>query len=202
VAFLTLGDVISAAIYQSGRFSSEDTIYVWGTLAGSSIGLLASTLGRLYSSAYYALRDTRTPLYYAVMRVIFATILGYVFALPLPPLLGVHARWGVAGLTIASGIAGWVEFVWLRYTLNRRIGHTGVPLSFLLPLWSAAIVGAVAAWMIKLFIGPQHPILRAVLILTPYALIYMAIAYKLHLPEAQMVVRRFLRFTSRHQSLG
>src|SRR6185312_8815631 len=61
MAFLALGDVVTAAIYQSGKFSRADAVYVWGVLAGSSIGLLASSLGRLYSSTYYALRDTRTP---------------------------------------------------------------------------------------------------------------------------------------------
>src|SRR6266581_1950578 len=64
-AFLVLGDVIVAAIYQSGRFTHADAMYVWGILAGSTVGLLASTLGRLYSSTYYALKDTRTPLRYA-----------------------------------------------------------------------------------------------------------------------------------------
>ena len=42
---------------------------VWGILAGSALGLLASTLGRLYSSTYYALHDTRTPLAFAVVRI-------------------------------------------------------------------------------------------------------------------------------------
>src|SRR4030095_12609791 len=59
VAFLALGDVIAAALLQTGRFTRDDAQYVWGILAGSAIGLLASTLGRLYSSSYYALRDTR-----------------------------------------------------------------------------------------------------------------------------------------------
>ena len=35
------------------------TVYVWAILAGSAIGLLASTWGRLYASTYYALQDTR-----------------------------------------------------------------------------------------------------------------------------------------------
>ena len=65
MAFLALGDVIAAALFQTGRFTREDAVYVWGILAGSAVGLLASTLGRLYSSTYYALRDTRTPLRYA-----------------------------------------------------------------------------------------------------------------------------------------
>ena len=70
VAFLVLGDVIVAAVYQTGRFTRGDAIYVWGILAGATVGLLASTLGRLYSSAYYALRDTRTPLRFAIVRVV------------------------------------------------------------------------------------------------------------------------------------
>ena len=51
-------------------------LYVWAILAGSSVGLLASTLGRLYSSTYYALRDTRTPLRYALVRLSLTTALG------------------------------------------------------------------------------------------------------------------------------
>ena len=47
-AFLALGDVIAAALFQTGRFGHDDAVYVWGILAGSAVGLLASTLGRLY----------------------------------------------------------------------------------------------------------------------------------------------------------
>src|SRR5262249_27352820 len=67
VGFLTLGDVIAAAILQTGRFSRTDSIYVWGILAGSSVGLLAQTLGRLYVNGYYALRDPRSPLNFAIV---------------------------------------------------------------------------------------------------------------------------------------
>ena len=73
VAFLALGDVVAAALFQTGRFTYGDAVYVWGILAGSSIGLLATTLARLYSSTYYALRDTRTPLRYALVHVGVAT---------------------------------------------------------------------------------------------------------------------------------
>jgi putative peptidoglycan lipid II flippase len=58
VAFLVLGDVVAAAMFQTGRFTHDDAIYVWGILAGFSLGLLATTCARLYSSSYYALRDT------------------------------------------------------------------------------------------------------------------------------------------------
>src|SRR5258705_1541317 len=77
MAFLALGDVIAAVLYQTGRFTHTDSKYVWAILAGSSVGLLASTLGRLYSSTYYALHDTRTPLRYALIRVTLTTLLAY-----------------------------------------------------------------------------------------------------------------------------
>ncbi len=94
VAFLALGDIITALIYQSGAFRRGQTVYVWGILAGSAVGLLATTLARLYSSTFYALKDTRTPLRYALVRIALTIALGWVFAFPLPPLLGLD-RGGV-----------------------------------------------------------------------------------------------------------
>lgn len=149
VAFLVLGDVIVAAIYRTGQFGSRDVALVWSVLAGSAVGLLASTSGRLYSSAFYALRDTRTPLNFAVVRVILTVALGYLFALPLPRWLGVDRLWGVAGLTFSAGIAGWVEFALLRRALHKRIGTVPPQLSRTLRLWGAAFVAAAAGYGAK-----------------------------------------------------
>jgi len=88
MAMMAFGDVMTGALYQTGKFGRADSKYVWGILAGSTIGLLASTLGRLYASTFYALHDTRTPLRYAVIRVVLTTGLGYLCAIPLPPLIG------------------------------------------------------------------------------------------------------------------
>ena len=145
------------ALFQTGRFTRVDAVYVWGILAGSAVGLLASTLGRLYSSTYYALRDTRTPLRYALVRVALTTVLGYVFALPLPRLLGMAPQWGAAGLTASAGIAGWVEMLLLRHTLNARIGRTGLSAEYAGKLWASALVGAAVAWAVKLATPPLRP---------------------------------------------
>jgi len=190
VAFLILGDVIVAAIYRSGRFTQTDVTYVWGILAGSTVGLLASTLGRLYASTYYALRDTRTPLRFAIIRVILTTILGYLFALPLPHWLGIEPRWGVAGLTISAGISSWVEFALLRRALNRRIGASGVPASFLAQLWAAALIAAAVAWGVHHTIGPRSPIPAAILVLGIYGSLYFAATLLFRLPEARSLFSR------------
>lgn len=193
VAFLALGDVIVAAIYRTGRFTHDDVIYVWGILAGATVGLLASTLGRLYASAYYALRDTRTPLRFAVVRVMLTTILGYLCAIPLPPMLGIEPRWGVAGLTISAGISSWVEFALLRRALNRRIGATGVGVEFLARLWAAALLAAAGGWAVRHYFGDHSPILLAVLALTPYGFIYFAATWALRLDEARSLFGRVSR---------
>ncbi len=188
VGFLALGDVIVAAIYQTGRFKHDDVIYVWVILAGSTVGLLASTLGRLYSSGFYALRDTRTPLRFAIVRVLLTTILGYLSAYPLPRLLGIEPRWGVAGLTISAGMASWVEFTLLQRGIRRRIGQVGVPLAFLAQVWIAALLAAAAARGLLFFLGPRGPILLAVPVLGVYGLVFFAVSLALKLPEAQSMI--------------
>jgi putative peptidoglycan lipid II flippase len=193
VAFVALGDVIAAALFQTGRFSHDNAIYVWGILAGSSIGLLAQTLGRLYSSTYYALRDTRTPLRYAIVRVVLTTVLGYLCAIPLPRALGIAPMWGAAGLTASAGIAGWVEMLLLRSTLNGRIGATGLQADYVAQLWSAAAAGAAVAWAIKLAMPSANPVAAAVLILGPYGVAYLAIVFALGVPEASSALRRLRR---------
>jgi putative peptidoglycan lipid II flippase len=199
MAMLALGDVMTAALYQTGQFKQADSTFVWGILAGSTIGLLASTLGRLYASTYYALHDTRTPLLFAVIRVTLTTVLGYLCAIPLPPALGIDPKWGVAGLTASAGIAGWIEFALLRQSLNKRIGKTGLPLSYVAKLWLAAAVGAGVGWAIKLSVGAHHPVIIAMLVLIPYGLIYFAVTAALRVPELNSVLGRVLRLAGRRR---
>jgi putative peptidoglycan lipid II flippase len=196
-AFLVLGDVIVAAIYQSGRFTHADANYVWGILAGSTVGLLASTLGRLYSSTYYALKDTRTPLNFAIIRVVLTTVLGYICAIPLPHALGIDSRWGVAGLTISAGISSWIEFTLLRRTLNRRIGATGLSGAYLAKGWGAALVAAGIGRAILLVAGRHNPVILAIVVLGPYGVAYFAGAAALGLPEVRAILGMFSRMRAR-----
>jgi putative peptidoglycan lipid II flippase len=192
VAFLALGDVIAATLFQSGHFKHADSEYVWAILAGSAVGLLASTLGRLYSSTYYALRDTRTPLRFAAVRVALTTVLGYLCAIRLPPLIGLAPEWGVAGLTSSAGVAGWVEFTLLRRTLNRRIGNTGLPAALVAKLWTAAAVAAAAGWMVKYAIGIESPRVDGLAILAAYGLTYFGVSYLLGVEECARAIKRVI----------
>ena len=140
VAFAALGDVIAGVLLQTGRFTATDSRYVWGILAGSSIGLLATTMARLYSVAHYAVGDTKSPLRFAAVRLVTATVLGYLGAIVLPPFLRLAPHWGAAGLTASAGVAGWIEFLMLRASLNRRVGTKGLEKAYAARIWAAAIV--------------------------------------------------------------
>jgi putative peptidoglycan lipid II flippase len=193
MAFLALGDVVAGGVLQSGLFTHANSVYVWGILAGSTVGLLASTLGRLYSSTYYALRDTRTPLRYAIVRVTLTAVLGYVASIWLPRWLGLEQRWGAAGLTASAGVAGWVEFSLLRRTLNARIGSTGLAPGFQAKLWTAAAMAAAVAWAVKLGLGPRHPVVEAVAVLGTYGVAYFAVAAVLRIEEPAALLARLRR---------
>ena len=193
VAFLALGDILAGALFKSGRFTQADSVYVWSILAGSAVGLLASTLGRLYASTYYALRDARTPLRYAIVRVVLTSGLGYLFAIPLPKALGIDPHWGVAGLTASAGIAGWVEFVLLRRTLNARIGRTGLPASYVWRLYLAAAAAAAVAWGVKELVGARPAILLAALTIVPYGAVYFGVTAAIGIPEVGAVLGRLRR---------
>lgn len=192
-AFLAFGGVIAAALFQTGRFTASDSRFVWAILAGSAIGLLAATLGRLYNSALYALRDTRTPLRCATIRVVLTVTLGYLAALQLPPLLGIEARWGTAGLTATAGIAAWIEFHLLRSALNRRIGPSGLPFEILSKLWIAALGGVGVGLAVYARTTGVGVIPRAVLVLLPYGVTYLALTIALRVPEGMGLLKRLRR---------
>ena len=197
IAFLALGDMLSVILFESGKFTRDDTLWVWQALAGSTIGLLASTWGRLYSSTFYALRDTRTPLNFAIVRVVLTTVLGYSAALYLPDMLGVNKRLGVAALTTASGVAACVEYMLLKRAMNRRIGHTSVSPSHTLRLWLAAMAAAGIAWGIKLGLYGAPKFWAAIAAVAVFGVAYLLITSILGIREAVEMTSRIRRRATR-----
>jgi putative peptidoglycan lipid II flippase len=195
VAFLAFGDVAIAALFRGGRFVAQDVRDVWFILAGSTIGLLAATLARLYSSTFYALRDTRTPLKYAAVRVVLTAGLGVFCGLWLPPALHLDPKLGAAGLTASAGVAGWIEFALLRRGIARRIGKVDVPAGLLARLWVAALgAGAAGIGIRFLFAGlPASRIaalVKAAAVFGTFGAVYLLLTLALEVPEAAAMVRR------------
>jgi putative peptidoglycan lipid II flippase len=215
VAFIFIGRVLVAALYQTGEFRSDDSLYVWYILVGSTFGMLAVTLGRLYSSAFYALRDPKTPLRFAVLRVTLTAVLGLLFAFPLRPyiidlILLLHMPLpnlpegtlllGAIGLTASAGLAGWIEFAMLRRALARRIGSVKLAPSFLGRLWISGLVAAVAGVACQLYIAPHvtphlpfRHISEAIIVAGAFGVVYFGAAIALGVGEARATLQRFTR---------
>jgi putative peptidoglycan lipid II flippase len=193
LAFLCIGQGIAAVLLQHGRFTEADSVRTWAILAGSAVGLVASAQGRLYSSTFYALRDTRTPLWFAVARVALTGLLGWFFAFPLPRMLGLPAWTGAVGLTASAGIAGWVEFFLLRRAIARRIGPTGIPVGRLARLWGAGLLAGAAGWSVMHFMDGRHQTLRGILAMLAFSAVYGLATLALGVPEARALVARVRR---------
>ncbi len=168
LGYLALGDLIVAALYQRGAFGHADTLLVWIVLLGFTLGLFASTGTRLFSSAFFALHDTKTPAKTAAIRVATAAVLGvalmvqleavhtpavaigglrlpaasfgpYGFGFWRPPAIG---GLGTLGLTLAAGLAAWLEWWILRRRLGQHLGPVAPPVR---PLMRMILAGTVAA---------------------------------------------------------
>jgi putative peptidoglycan lipid II flippase len=208
VAFLALGQVVVAGIYGAGRFSSADVIAVWLILAAYSLGLLASTSTRIYQSAFFALRDTKTPARVATMRVLMAAICGAVLMLQFQPITigsltipgGLFADLRVAGsslgpvgLALGAAAGAWLEWTLLYRSLRKRIGDVGAGLSHLARMFAAALIAAVAGYAVKWAIGPMHAIVVAALVLGTFGVVYFGVARLFGLSEAKVVMDSVMR---------
>jgi putative peptidoglycan lipid II flippase len=205
IGYLVLGDVILGAVYERGDFTRADTALVHLILAGYALGLLASTASRLYSSAFFALQDTKTPAKIAVIRVATSAVLGATLMVLLEPievfgltigrgeavtLLGNPI--GAAGLTAATGAAAWLEWTLLRRALGRRIGDASAG-TVLLRLFAAAIIGAGAGRGLLFVLPPLNSFLAALVALGTFGIIYFALARLFGVEEVSSAIARVTR---------
>lgn len=197
VAFLAFGDLLARLVYEGGEFGPKDVEWMWGVMAGSAVGLLASTLGRLYASSLYALHDTRTPLRFAVVRVALTTALGFAASLWLPGVAGFDPRWAVSGLTVSAGVAAWVEFALLRRAVGERIGAVVLPRSFPFVLWGCAAGAAAVGWGVRELLGGARGLVASALVLLAYSLAYGIAALAAGVPQARAIAGRFGRMRPR-----
>jgi putative peptidoglycan lipid II flippase len=208
VAFAVLGDVVVATLLQTGKFSRADTLIVYFTLVAFSLGLLATTASRMLSTTFFAIRDTKTPARYAIVRVVLSAVIGIAMMIQFETInvdrLGLHIpggifsdvriggrQLGVVGLALGTGVGAWVEWALLKRALRNRIGGVGAGTGPLMRMFGAALAGAGAAWVMRLLLPEGiHIFLRGVLILGVFGVVYFAVAGALGLSQAGALLRR------------
>ncbi len=116
---LVLGRPIIVVLFERGAFTALDTGRTFSALAGYLAGLWAYALVYLFSRAHFALGRPAVPLIGATLS------LGVNIGLN----LWWVKLWGPFGLALATGVAGWVDALFLGVTLWRqRQGWIPIPL--------------------------------------------------------------------------
>lgn len=155
LAYLVLGDVFIAGLFEGGRFGAAGRTVTYAILAAYTLGLAASASSRALSSAFYALRDTRTPARIAYLRAGVSVAVGAALMFPLDRLsMGTGSSavyFGAVGLALGSALGAWIEYVLLRRALGRRIGRHGPREGRVARLFGAGLaavaVGAATKWL-------------------------------------------------------
>jgi putative peptidoglycan lipid II flippase len=175
VGYLVLGDVVVAALYQTGAFGEAQALVTWGVLAAYSLGLPASASSRVLSSAFYAVRDTRTPARMAYLRVGLAVVIGVALMVPADRYGFSTLRLGAAGLAVGASAGSWLEFLLLHRVMASRIGPHGAPSFSILRMILAAVVAGWVGVTLQLRVPPAHPIVIALETLIPYGVCYLGL---------------------------
>lgn len=98
------------ALYTRGAFTAADANATALALQQYGWGVPAFVLSQLTSRAFFAHRDTRTPMNYALVSVAVNVVAG----------LTLFRLVGVQGIAAATSLAAWVNVVMMLTTLRRR----------------------------------------------------------------------------------
>ncbi len=145
VALAVIPTEIVSVLYQRGAFSAADTANVAVALAFFALGLPSFVLIKVFSPAYFAREDTRTPMRYASISLILNTLgsIGLFFAFRA---VGWMPHVGIA---VATAFGGWLNAILLWRTLRRRghfIADARLKRALLMIVLSSAVMGGILWW--------------------------------------------------------
>lgn len=136
---------IVRVLFERGAFKASDTQVTASVLAMFALGLPAFVMIKVFSPAYYAREDTKTPMVYATISLTANTV-GSIALFFLLRHLGLMPQLGIA---IATALGGWLNAYLLWATLSRRgdfVADSRIKRNLpLIVLASAAMVAALIA---------------------------------------------------------
>lgn len=118
VALAVVPIPIVKVLFERGAFTAADTASTAAVLSVFALGLPAFVMIKVFSPAYFAREDTKTPMRYAVISLA-ANTAGSVVLFYLFRRLGYLPHLGIA---VATALGGWLNAALLWVTLVRR-GH-------------------------------------------------------------------------------
>jgi putative peptidoglycan lipid II flippase len=111
VGLVTLSVPITNILFQRGEFTAEDTIGAAAAVVFYCVGLWAYSGTRIFTKAFYSLKDTKTPVKVGVLAMVANVFFDIMLMGPL----------GHKGLALATSISGSVNFIFLMFLLRKRL---------------------------------------------------------------------------------
>ncbi len=166
-----LGVPLVQTLFERGAFGGASVEATALALVGYAVGLPAFSCVRNLVSAYYALKDSRTPVLVASASLMVNVALGLV-------LMQFLAH---VGLAAAVSVASWVNILLLAFLLRRKLSAWFEWRSDYLAMLLLSLAIGLGSWATASWGWP------ALLCIPLWAGGYLALAFKLKLPEASMI---------------
>ncbi len=128
--------------FQRGDFTVGDTAIATGMLQMYCLGMPAYFCSHILLRAFFARKDTRTPMYSAAVATGLSLVLVY---------LGIYTPLKSAALGLATSVTAGLNVTWLLWVLHRKVGKLGM--SSLLTSTAKTIVATIV--MAGAIIGAQ-----------------------------------------------
>ncbi len=189
-AFLFLGDAVVGLIYESGHFLRKDTITVWMILGAYGIGLIPNVQSRLFSTVFFALRDTKKTFYTSLIRVVLSTSLGVFFCFYLFKKLDISVEQKTMGLAMAATIGAFLEWTLLKWNLRKVGVVVEQKLIYQLQICGCAIAACIAGWICKLALEHAPRVVGNFSVLVSFAITYFLVAHYFKVPEARSFINK------------
>jgi len=142
IGLMALKVPIIRLIYQRGQFDAYDTQQVANALFYYAFGLCGYSAVKIATDGFYALKDTKTPVYVSLCTIALNIILNYLFIFR----FGFDHR----SLALSTSCTLTANFTALFIILNRRVGNFGIGVIasvFIRITIASLLMGAACWWM-------------------------------------------------------
>jgi putative peptidoglycan lipid II flippase len=176
LGLVVLGLPIVQALFQHGRFTAEFSNMTFYALVPYSVGLPTYSAIKILATAFYAMKNTKTPVRVALWAMLVNAICDF----------ALMWNFGVGGLAMATTISAWVQCVALFYYLRKEIGPFGgreILRSFVFGSIAGLIMVLVCGLLNFYVLAGVPVILRVLVSISAGGFLYFFAAKKMKIPE-------------------
>ncbi len=141
-ALIAAGIPVISVIFMHGKFSYNDVVLTYYSLVSASAGIIFVAALRITTPAFYAMKDTKTPVISAAASLVVNVVAGYIL---------MHTPLKHAGLTLANTLSAIVQMGILLAMLNKKTG--GIDMRQILKSLSKFIIAAMVMSALVVWIG-------------------------------------------------